>query len=71
MLKKLKTLRQRSNLIADIKELKTQHGEAIRAWREASLNGVNKSEETELVKHANRLQFEVLKKEEELRQISV
>lgn len=70
MLKKLKTLRQRTNLHADIKELKTQHGEAIRAWREASLNDVNKFEEKELAKFANQLQFKLIQKEEELRNIS-
>jgi len=70
MLKKLKTLRQRTNLHAEIKDLKTQHGEAIRAWREAHLNQVNKSEEKELAKFANSLQLKLLQKEEELRSIS-
>jgi hypothetical protein len=70
MLKKLTKLRLRTKLRGELNLLESQHAEAISAWRRAALNGVDQSEERELAKFANSLQFKYLLKVEELRKIS-
>jgi len=71
MLKKLKLMRKRTKITSEIRELKTQHYEAIHAWKSAHANDVDKSEERELAKFANKIQFKLIQKQEELQKISV